>query len=109
MDGEREARRSKTVGRLGLGEKEGMQQKVRSLARPGGGHPVTLRQNGSGRRDPISNTLGHWQEEVSEGLVLCEEGDEGRGAVRPSVGPLICSGNRRAVEGWASRSLKIVL
>jgi len=55
MDGEREARRSKTVGRLGLGEKEGMQQRarVRSLARPGGGHPVILRQNGRGRWDPI--------------------------------------------------------
>ena len=77
MDGEREARRSKMAGRLGLGEKEGMQQRaqVRSLARPGGGHLVILRQNGRGRRDPISNTLGHWQEEVSEGPVLYEAGD----------------------------------
>ena len=52
---------------------------------------------------PHLNTLGHWQEEVSEGPVLCEAGDEGRGAVRPSVGPQICSGNRRAAKGWTSR------
>lgn len=54
--------------------------------------------------------LGHWQEEVSEDLVLCEAGENGGVGVRPSEGLQVCGGNRRGeVKGWTSRVLKNVL